>query len=269
MLHDTRRGNLALILCVFLFAVPDVVQGRNVIVRTTPQGTVVELAESVSVQQDFRSGDSVTVSTTETNATGHEADKARSSSDQKSSDADKPSAQPKDPLREEAHLQKRKKLLEALTFDRRPSAILNVWATPLDRFLHQNMPEPKVNSNKPQQNTEESDQQRNDRLQADDVVVVSERHWTVTLRDRNEVALPGTQFTFPDIFVDSDEVIWQRYNDADLATVNQTISLLEAYDQPRTWLNAAIVVGIVGGGLLFGWIVLRRGSSPPNRLRFF
>ena len=47
-------------------------------------------------------------------------------------------------------------------------------------------------------------------------------------------------------------MIWQRYNDADLTTVDQTISLLEKYDQPRTWLNAAIVVGIAGGGLLFG-----------------
>lgn len=106
----------------------------------------------------------------------------------------------------------------------------------------------------------------------EDNVVSSERTWLVTL-----TAKPGTndapqQFTFPQPDFPVNEVVYQRYRDADLEPVTATVALAGKYVEPdysRYWWNAA-AAGLCGFGvisLVLAWS-FRRVATPNNNSNF-
>lgn len=82
---------------------------------------------------------------------------------------------------------------------------------------------------------------------SDDTAVVSERLWTITLADKSDAADDSRTFMFASARLPLKEEIWQRYDDADLVAVDQTVVLQEAYDQASP---AAVTIGVATGFLL-------------------
>ena len=82
--------------------------------------------------------------------------------------------------------------------------------------------------------------------ESEDNVVTSERMWTLTMQAKDDnTALPEA-FTFGKPTVDTAEVEWQRFVDADLASVEQTIALEYDYGDTKAPIETWIVVGIIG-----------------------
>jgi len=79
--------------------------------------------------------------------------------------------------------------------------------------------------------------------------VISERTWLIEMQAREGLAAVPTSFTFPKPIVEVEENVYQRYDDADLAAAESTVSLVEQYGGDETpWLWMAI---IAGAALLF------------------
>jgi hypothetical protein len=106
--------------------------------------------------------------------------------------------------------------------------------------------------------------------------IVSERTWELTLQAREGQAELPKAFRFASVKVPAKEVIYQRYNDADLVAVGEEVSLEKAYGKagrPR-WQMLLIGLGIVAALLLVavGAILLLRrkpvaaGTGIPDRL---
>ena len=101
-------------------------------------------------------------------------------------------------------------------------------------------------------------------------VVVSDRLWTLTLTDKDVAAKESRQFMFASAKVDTEEEIWQKYDDADLVAVEQAVTLQEAYDEPpQSWLLYAlgIAVAVLGGSGLLWWMLKKphRALETSNR----
>jgi hypothetical protein len=104
--------------------------------------------------------------------------------------------------------------------------------------------------------------------------VVSERTWELTLRARDgQAELPKT-FRFSKVKVPAKEVIYQRYNDADLAAVGEEVSLENTYGTTRNrrwWYVAAAALGllVLAGGTILA-LALRKpapvAAGLPERL---
>jgi hypothetical protein len=104
--------------------------------------------------------------------------------------------------------------------------------------------------------------------EGDTIAVVSERNWTVTLQAREGLAELPKQFRFASAKVPTDEMVYQRYQDADVQTVGSEISLEREYGKVgwgwKPWAAAA------GGGFLLlaaaaTWLVLRRRRRAVTR----
>jgi hypothetical protein len=86
---------------------------------------------------------------------------------------------------------------------------------------------------------------------ADGIAVVSERTWLVELRARQDRAAAPTKFRFGTPRGEVAEMAYQRYQDADLATVEQEVALEHEYQgRGRAWLwvagaGSAVLLGIV------------------------
>ncbi len=102
-------------------------------------------------------------------------------------------------------------------------------------------------------------------------VIVSDRLWTLTLKDKGNVAKDARQFMFASATVPLEEETWQRYEDADLVAVEQSVTLQEAYDEPsRTPMYAGLGIAamvLVGGGLT--WWLLRKPQQTQVAERRF
>ena len=88
--------------------------------------------------------------------------------------------------------------------------------------------------------------------ESDETQIVSERTWLVTLNaDEGLTELPE-EFAFAKPTLDVKEAIYQRYNDADLAEVGQTVSLEQEYGKKSylSWIVGGSVAGVLGLGLL-------------------
>lgn len=93
--------------------------------------------------------------------------------------------------------------------------------------------------------------------------VISERNWTLTLRGQSDLAQRPRQFRFASLLVENGKPTYQRYVDADLASVESVVDLEAGYGQERgpwRWLP-----WVVGGIALVGAIVvlIRRGRRGP------
>ena len=83
-----------------------------------------------------------------------------------------------------------------------------------------------------------------------------------------QAELPKT-FQFASVKTPAKEVIYQRYNDADLATVGQEVSLEKTYGTPRSrraWLLMAGVAGLIIS-VAGVFLIARRRKSPATQGR--
>lgn len=86
--------------------------------------------------------------------------------------------------------------------------------------------------------------------------VLSERVWTINLAARDDLAERPTTFRFAPALRDDAKLTYQRYVDADLADVPQTISLEERYGAPRRWWPWA-AGGLLAALVLAAWTARR------------
>ena len=88
--------------------------------------------------------------------------------------------------------------------------------------------------------------------------MISERSWMVTLRAKQDLEELPEEFRFASLKHDDNKPIYQRYVDADLIAVEQTIKLDERYGKTsNAWIFALVAgIGLVGGLLFF---IIRRG----------
>jgi hypothetical protein len=90
--------------------------------------------------------------------------------------------------------------------------------------------------------------------------VLSERLWTVSLTDRRERTADQTRsFRFASARIEPKELLFQRFNDADLEAVEQTVTLQQSWDQPASnrsaWAIALLLTAAIAGA---AWHFLRR-----------
>ncbi|MEO1980233.1 MAG: hypothetical protein ABGZ24_06935, partial [Fuerstiella sp.] len=101
-------------------------------------------------------------------------------------------------------------------------------------------------------------------------VVVSDRLWTITLADRSEAAADERTFMFASARLPLHEEVWQRYDDADLVEVEQTVALQEHYDEPDHTQAIATAVGIVLCLIaVLAWWLLRKPAAAPVTVHRF
>lgn len=109
---------------------------------------------------------------------------------------------------------------------------------------------------------------------ADRNAIVSERTWTLTLKGKDgQTALPRT-FRFASVKLPTKEVIYQRYNDADLAAVGEEVALEHAYGKQAGVSLWVIIAAVVAGLLAIGVVIfvatrpkrVISGSSIPENL---
>ena len=94
-------------------------------------------------------------------------------------------------------------------------------------------------------------------------LVVSERTWTLTLQGvQGQAALPKT-FQFASAKVPIQEMVYQRYQDADLQAVEQVIPLEKTYaTKGANWFLWSL--GLAGSGLLITGAALALKPRPAK-----
>lgn len=104
---------------------------------------------------------------------------------------------------------------------------------------------------------------------SEESVVVSERTWLVSMKAKEGLPQKPKTFAFGAPKLNVQEVVYQRYNDADLVAVDQVVSLDEDYGKVSYawagWLGLA-VVGVLGLGLAVA--LVSRKPADADRARF-
>ncbi|HIG26610.1 MAG TPA: hypothetical protein EYQ50_01975 [Verrucomicrobiales bacterium] len=93
---------------------------------------------------------------------------------------------------------------------------------------------------------------------------VSERLWVVELRNKADQKSLPEEFEFPEISHETSEVIYQRYEDADLVEVSAQINLLEKYGEPGfpwSMVFSLFAALIVSGGF---YVTLKNSNVAPE-----
>jgi hypothetical protein len=94
--------------------------------------------------------------------------------------------------------------------------------------------------------------------------IISERTFTITYAGRKDLATLPTEFRFPEPKVEVAENSYMRYEDADLKSVESTVSLEQKYGEVRQvwpWYVAGAVPVLIAAGLAFR-AARRHGRSP-------
>ena len=95
--------------------------------------------------------------------------------------------------------------------------------------------------------------------------VLSEHLWTVSLKDGNDASVRKDRaFRFASARVEPKETFYQRYDDADLKAVEQTVVLTQNYDKPVASdyrLLASVIVGFLCLAGIAGYFLYRSGTS--------
>jgi hypothetical protein len=116
---------------------------------------------------------------------------------------------------------------------------------------------------------------------SEDNVVVSERTWMVTMNGKSNLAEHPKTFQFASIKdndllaraeesddVADDAVVYQRFVDADLATVEEAISLEQQYGETSNpwvgWIVGGALAGVALLGLIFSLIPNERVQKQPR-----
>ena len=101
-----------------------------------------------------------------------------------------------------------------------------------------------------------------------DPAVISERTWTINYSGRKDLAALPTLFHFPEPRVATRESSFLRYNDADLDTVESTVTLEHSYGEvssPWPWYLAAGVAVLVVVGLVIAATRRRQDAAPESQ----
>lgn len=102
-----------------------------------------------------------------------------------------------------------------------------------------------------------------------ETAIVSERSWLISMQAKTDLPERPKQFTFGTPKLDVAENVFQRYVDADLKSVETTVSLEQQYGEPRRpWLAWSIagVIPILCGAA--GVLYLRRAKPPLDVRRY-
>ncbi len=100
-------------------------------------------------------------------------------------------------------------------------------------------------------------------------LIVSERTWLVAMQAKPDLPVRPNSFRFGKAIIDGTEVIYQRYEDADLAKVEAEISLEEEYGKPSRshwWMIAATIALL--GALALAVILWPRKTAETALARF-
>src|SRR5262249_11037528 len=99
--------------------------------------------------------------------------------------------------------------------------------------------------------------------------IISERTWMISYAGRTDLAeLPKT-FHFPEPKIEVSQVDYLRYEDADLKSVESTVSLEQKYGQVRQtwpWAVASLAIVAVAGGL--GYRAWKKRAIPAGTADF-
>jgi hypothetical protein len=98
----------------------------------------------------------------------------------------------------------------------------------------------------------------------------SERTWVVSLQAKPGLPTKPKTFEFPKPDVEITEAVFQRYVDADLASVDGTVNLEEKYGkQSYAWITYLVVGLLLLGLLILGTLVyfLTRPNTQPTKSR--
>jgi hypothetical protein len=99
--------------------------------------------------------------------------------------------------------------------------------------------------------------------ESSDTVVVSERTWLVTLRARADLPERPATFRFGTPKVETSASVHQRYVDADVKTVDQVVSLEQAYgERRRRWPSVVGVAAVAAVGSV--WLLRRALRRRPT-----
>lgn len=79
--------------------------------------------------------------------------------------------------------------------------------------------------------------------EADGLSVISERTWVIDYAGRTDLAELPTTFHFPEPKAEPKEISYMRYEDADLNTVESTVSLIHDYGEVRQIWPWVLVIG--------------------------
>jgi hypothetical protein len=102
--------------------------------------------------------------------------------------------------------------------------------------------------------------------EADATCINSQRLWTITLQARNDLPKLPKSFQFASAKVPVKEMVYQRYDDADLVNAESVISLEQKYGSVRqTWIWWALggAAAVVLGALAV-WSLRRRRRPAPD-----
>ncbi|MCB1096958.1 MAG: hypothetical protein KDN22_15390 [Verrucomicrobiae bacterium] len=92
----------------------------------------------------------------------------------------------------------------------------------------------------------------------DDGAAICERNWMVELKAKAGLEKQPTTFQFATAKAETEEFVFQRYQDADLASATQVISLEQRYGEPQSdWIWGASVAGFILIMSIAGFFVLR------------
>ena len=82
---------------------------------------------------------------------------------------------------------------------------------------------------------------------------ISERNWILTFtKPENLSAKSGLTFSFPEPAIKTKEILYQRYDDADLVSASQTIQLEQKYDKKKSkWIFLILLILIFLSTLAF------------------
>ncbi len=95
--------------------------------------------------------------------------------------------------------------------------------------------------------------------ESEDLAPVGERQWVIRLQARPELTERPKSFAFPKPNSSVKEVIYQRYQDADLASVGPEVILMAAYGNSSSgWQWVLLVVALVSG---IGFGIYRMGIA--------
>ena len=94
--------------------------------------------------------------------------------------------------------------------------------------------------------------------EGEDVAVVSERVWTVQMQAKEDLKELPKEFQFGTPLVETVEIDYQRYDDADLESVAAVISLDERYGETSVSFLPWIVALLIGAGASIGFVQYRK-----------
>lgn len=98
--------------------------------------------------------------------------------------------------------------------------------------------------------------------ESEDLSPIGERQWMIRLQARPELTERPKSFAFPEPRKSVTEVVYQRYQDADLASVGPEVILMAAYGDPASGWQWILLILILVVGVGYGCYRMGTGIEP-------